>query len=84
MKKPKQAAEPIRSEKRFWTVKDAARYLGLSEFTLYDWINVKKERPKPSTIASIPPVYRFGSRRAIRFKIDEFIEWAETFKQGQA
>jgi len=72
--------EPIRSEKNFWTVKDAARYLGVGGPTLYDWIRPKK-RPKTTIPNPPPPVYRFGTRRGIRFPIKEFIAWAENFRQ---
>jgi transposase-like protein len=74
-------AEPIRSEKRFWTVKDAARYLGMRDTTLYDWIK-SAPREKTTIPDPPPPVYRFGTRRGIRFPIQEFIQWAENFRQG--
>jgi len=79
MKKPA-STEPIRSDKSFWTVKDAARYLGLRDTTLYDWIQPAKRR-KTTIPSPPPPVYRFGTRRGIRFPIKEFIRWAENFRQ---
>ncbi|MFZ3214918.1 MAG: helix-turn-helix domain-containing protein [Candidatus Acidiferrales bacterium] len=74
--------EPPTSDKKFWTIKDAARYLGISQYTVYDWLKPNRKAPRPSSISAMPPVYRFGKRRGLRFPIKEFIAWAETFRQG--
>jgi hypothetical protein len=75
---------PIRSEKNFWTIKDAARYLNVGAGTIYDWLNADNKKPKPaklSKLTSLPPHFRFGSTKCIRFPIKEFIRWAENFRQ---
>jgi predicted DNA-binding transcriptional regulator AlpA len=77
------APEPLRSEKRYWTVKDAARYLGMTPNTIYSWINPDtQKRPAQLPSGPPPPVYRFGTRQGIRLPIKEFIAWIENFRQG--
>ena len=73
--------EPTTSEKRFWTVKDAARYLGMRDTTLYAWVNPKGFKKQSKLSGPPPPVYRFGQHKGIRFPIKEFINWAENFRQ---
>lgn len=68
------------AEKSFWTVKEAARYLSIAPMTLYCWIKPQTQK-KPSRLLGPPPLYRFGPN-CIRFPINEFIEWAENFRQG--
>ena len=75
------AAEPTNSEKRFWTVKDAARYLGMRDTTLYAWLNPTGGSRQSKLPGPPPPTYRFGQHKGIRFPIKEFIKWAETFRQ---
>jgi len=85
MKKRIAPPEPIRSEKNFWTIKDAARYLGLRDTTLYAWLNPNSRNNKKTSKlpGPPPPVYRFGLHKGLRFPIKEFIAWAENFRQGQ-
>lgn len=52
-------------EPGFFTVKEAARYIRVSEKSLHRYMEN----------ADGPPVRRFG-RNAIRFPITEFIAWA--------
>jgi len=74
--------ETSRAEKRYWTVKDAARYLNVHVATVYGWItDQNKERPC-KLIGPPPPVRRFGPN-CIRLPITEFKKWADTFNEGQ-
>jgi hypothetical protein len=85
MKKPIVASEPIRSEKQYWTVKDAARYLGMRDQTIYSWLNPESQLRPSKLPAHVPPppVYRFGTRGGIRFPIKAFLKWVENFKLEQ-
>lgn len=63
-------------EKRFWTAKEAADYLGIATATLYSYV---RYRPRPrEQRQSIPPFRRIG-RNVLRFPIIEFVEWANRF-----
>jgi predicted DNA-binding transcriptional regulator AlpA len=81
MKKTPSPEPALRSDKNFWTVKDAARYLGMSQNTVYDWLKPNRKAPRPSIVSTMPPVYRFGKRKGIRFQIKEFTMWVETLKR---
>lgn len=68
------------SEKTHWTVKDVARYLGISAEAVYCWVDPKK-RGLPEHLKKNPlPVYKFGHRQGIRFPIKEFLIWVEKGK----
>jgi len=67
----------IKAEKNFWSVKEAARYLGIAPLTLYCWIAPKKYC-NPKTPGTRPPFYRFGP--SIRIPITEFKNWTEQFR----
>ena len=62
-------------EKRFWTAKEAANYVGIAVDTLYGYCRYK---PSSKTRISIPPYRRIG-RNVLRFPVKEFIEWTERF-----
>jgi Helix-turn-helix domain len=81
--KTRPAVKTSRSEKSFWTVKEAARYLNVHYVTIYSWITDQGKTKPCKLIGDPPPVRRFG-RNCIRLPIEEFKAWAETFKQGQS
>ena len=62
-------------ERRFWTAKEAASYLGISTQTLYDYVKFK---PRSEKRVAAPPFRRIG-RNTLRFPIQEFVEWANRF-----
>jgi hypothetical protein len=80
--KTKTSPEDTPIEKRYWTVKDGARYLNVHYTTLYDWINIEGKRRITILIDSPPPTRRFGGtgRNCIRLPIEEFKKWADKFK----
>jgi hypothetical protein len=80
--KPAAPNELPRSEKNFWTVKDAARYLGVSVETIYGWVSPESKSRPAKIPGPLPPIYRFGKRHAIRIPIKEFLVWVENFRQG--
>lgn len=57
----------------FWTIKEAARFLGISPQTLRIYLKKNKKNP--------PPTCRPVTKR-IRFPKEEFIDWAK--QQGRA
>jgi len=61
-------------EKRYWTVKDAARYLNISPVTFYGWLTDQGVKRPVKLFGSKPPHCRFGVN-VIRIPIKEFIEW---------
>jgi len=63
--------------RRFWSAKEAARYLGISTGTLYGYVRFKP-KTKGEHRVSAPPFRRIG-RNCIKFPIAEFIEWANRF-----
>jgi hypothetical protein len=81
--KTRPAVKTSRSEKSYWTVKEAARYLNVHYVTVYSWIaDQGKDKPCKLT-GEPPPVIRFG-RNCIRLPIEEFKEWAANFNQGRS
>ncbi len=54
-------------EKKYMTISEAAKYSGLSKWTLYR-LSSRREIP----------IFKIGSR--VLFKIDEFDKWIQKFK----
>lgn len=63
-----------RSERRWFTAKEAADYIGVHIDTLYSYTKLRKNKP---------PCLRLGNDRRYRFPKEKFIEWANgSVKQG--
>lgn len=65
-------------ERLYWTVPEAAAYIGFHPITVYGWIKKAekaKTRKKP-VVTPIPPYILFG--RWVRIPIEPFKVWATT------
>ena len=67
------------ADPQYWKPKQAANYLSISVVTLYNWILPKKDRYQNSTLSGPPPPFLRFNRNCIRFPVDEFIQWANTY-----
>ena len=65
--------------RRFWTPKQAADYLEISVFTLYEYIRPKRRNSHRAKLRTSTPPFRRLGRNVIRFPIVEFKAWAERF-----
>jgi len=65
--------------RRFWTPKEAADYLEISVFTLYEYIRPQNPKSSRAKLRTSTPPFRRLSRNVIRFPITEFKAWAERF-----
>lgn len=64
--------------RRFWTGKEAAAYIGVTARTLLSWCRGPGPyENRPCKLIGPPPPYRKFARNAVRFPIQEFIEWAD-------
>ena len=54
---------------RLWTVREVARFLGVHEKTVYDWV-----------IRGTLPCFRIGNR--LRFSPTELTRWVSARKEG--
>lgn len=67
------------SEPTHWSVKAAARYLGIAPSTLYSWLDSDRIATRGARlIGNKPPHKRFG-RNCIRLPIVEFKNWVENY-----
>lgn len=68
------------SDQTHWSVKAAARYLGIAPSTLYGWLNPESGTKRAYVIGDKPPYIRFG-RNSIRLPIEEFKKWADSYRK---
>lgn len=57
----------VRSERRWFTTKEAADYIGVHLETMYKYTRLRKNKP---------PCLRLGNDRRYRFPKEQFIQWA--------
>jgi len=63
-----------RKERRWFTAKEAADFIGVHIDTLYGYTKLRKNKP---------PCVRLGNDRRYRFPKEEFIIWANGGSQKQ-
>lgn len=63
----------VRGDRRWFTAKEAADYIGVHIDTLYSYTKLRKNKP---------PCLKLGNDRRYRFPKDQFIQWANGSKQG--
>jgi excisionase family DNA binding protein len=63
----------IHGNRRWFTAKEAADYIGVHIDTLYGYTKLRKNKP---------PCLKLGNDRRYRFPKDQFIQWANGSKQG--
>jgi excisionase family DNA binding protein len=56
-----------RAERRWFTAKEAADYIGVHITTLYGYTKLRKNKP---------PCMKLGNDRRYRFPKEQFIQWA--------